>query len=240
MALSVTALLSFTIMLRINVWVTLGTFIPLALIIIIAQMLAGRPKTYRKASRQATSDVTGMIADMFNATQAIKVGHAEERIIARFRLLNDRRRETMVKDRFLVQIVDTLGGSTVDIGVGFILLVAAQAMYDGSFTVGDFALFASYIWPSTHLMRTIGNFLTRYKQVGVSTNRMEAIMQGKPAGAVVAHHPIHMTGALPEIPYTPKTEAYQLDTLSVRNLSYRYESSSDSGTFAIENINLNL
>ena len=239
-ALSVTALLSFTIMLRINVWVTLGTFIPLALIIIIAQMLGGRAKTYRKASRQATSDVTGMIADMFNATQAIKVGHAEERIIARFRLLNDRRRETMVKDRFLVQIVDTLGGSTVDIGVGFILLVAAQAMYDGSFTVGDFALFASYIWPSTHLMRTIGNFLTRYKQVGVSTNRMEAIMQGEPAGAVVAHHPIHMTGALPEIPYTPKTEAYQLDTLSVRNLSYRYESSSDSGTFAIENINLNL
>ncbi|MBE2220929.1 MAG: ABC transporter ATP-binding protein [Anaerolineae bacterium] len=241
-ALSVTALISFTIMLRINVWVTLGTFIPLAIIIVIAQRLGGRAKSYRQASRQATSDVTGMIADMFNATQAVKVGHAEERIIARFRNLNDRRRETMVKDRFLVHLIDTLSGSTVDIGVGFILLVAAQAMYEGTFTVGDFALFASFIWPSTHLMRTIGNFLTRYKQVGVSTNRMEAIMQGEPAGAVVAHHPIYMTGDLPAIPFSPKTAVHQFEALRVKNLSYRYEGGSGNGdgTDGIENISFDV
>ena len=241
-ALSVTALISFTIMLRINVWVTLGTFVPLALIIIMAQMLSGRAKAYRQASRQATSDVTGMIADMFNATQAVKIGHAEERIIGRFRTLNDRRRETMVKDRFLVQLVDTLSGSTVDIGVGFILLVAAQAMYDGTFTVGDFALFASYIWPSTHLMRTVGNFITRYKQVGVSTGRMEAIMQEEPAGAVVAHHRIYMTGDLPAIPFTPKTAVTPFKQLAAKNLSYRYENSGGTGqgSGGIEAINLNL
>jgi len=241
-ALSVTALLSFTIMMRINVWVTLGTFIPLAIIIVIAQLLGERAKTYRKASRQATSDVTGMIADMFNATQAVKVGHAEERIIGRFRVLNDRRRETMVKDKVLVQVVDTLGGSMVEVGVGFILLVAAQAMYDGTFTVGDFALFASYIWPSTHLMRTVGNFITRYKQVGVSTGRMEAIMQGEPAGAVVAHNPIYMTGDLPQIPYVTKTEIYQFNQLSAKNLFYQYESSNGngSGSGGIENISLDV
>lgn len=239
-ALSVTAVISFTIMLRINVWVTLGTFIPLAIIIVIAQMLGGRAKAYRKASREATSDVTGMIADMFNATQAVKVGHAEERIIGRFRTLNDKRRETMVKDRFLVQLIDTLSGSTVDVGVGFILLVAAQAMYAGTFTVGDFALFASYIWPSTHLMRTVGHFMTRYKQVGISTGRMEAIMQGEEAGAVVAHNPIYMTGDLPQIPYRPKSEEHRFAQLAVQNLSYRFESSSDnlSGAGGIEDISL--
>jgi ATP-binding cassette, subfamily B, bacterial len=235
-ALSITALLSFTIMLRINVWVTVGTFIPLAIIIVVAQLLGGRAKAYRQASRQATSDVTGMIADMFNATQALKVGHAEERIINRFRVLNDRRRETMVKDRFLVQFVDTLSSSTVDIGVGFILLAAAQSMYTGAFTVGDFALFASYIWPSTHLMRIIGNFLTRYKQVGVSTGRMEAIMQGEPAGAVAAHHPIYLTGDLPELPFTPKTEAHGFQKLALRHLGYRYENNSGSGSGGIEDV----
>ncbi len=228
-ALSVTALISFSIMFSINPWVTLGTFAPLALIILVAQRLGQRAKAYRQASRKATADVTGMIADMFNATQAIKVGSAEERIIGRFRQLNNRRRQTMVKDRVLLQLIDTLSSSTVDIGVGLILLAAAGAMYAGTFSIGDFALFASYIWPSTHLMRTVGNLLTRYKQVGVSTGRMEAIMQGEPEGAVVAHHPIYMEGALPALPYVAKTAVHQLNSLEVRGLTYLYPPVAEGG-----------
>ncbi len=238
-ALSVTAVLSFSIMFRINVWVTLGTFLPLAVVIFIAQRLGQRAKAYRRASRQATAEVTGMIADMFNATQAVKVAHAEERLIARFRLVNEKRRQTMVKDRVLVQLIDALSGGTVDVGVGLILLAAAQGMYAGTFTIGDFALFASYIWPSTHLMRTVGNLITRYKQVGVSTGRMEAIMQGEPEGAVVAHNPIHMTGDYPDLPYTPKTSAHRLELLTVNHLTYRYETAGGSWA-GIEDISLRL
>jgi len=237
-ALTVTAVISFSIMFRINAWVTLFTFIPLAVVIFIAQRLGQRAKAYRRASRQATAEVTGMIADMFNATQAVKVAHAEERLIARFRLVNEKRRQTMVKDRVLVQLIDALSSGTVDVGVGLILLAAAQGMYAGTFTVGDFALFASYIWPSTHLMRTVGNLITRYKQVGISTGRMEAIMQGEPEGAVVAHNPIHMTGEYPALPYTPKTSAHRLELLTAQHLTYRYETA--EGWAGIEDISLRL
>jgi ATP-binding cassette, subfamily B, bacterial len=221
-ALSVTALISFSIMFSINPWVTIGTFLPLLLIIVMAQWLGRWAKAYRQASRQATAEVTGLIADMFNATQAIKVGHAEERIIGRFRQVNDRRRQAMVKDRVLVQLVDALSGGMVDVGVGLILLASAQAMYAGVFSIGDFALFASYIWPSTHLMRTVGHLLTRYKQVGVSTGRMEAIMQGEPEGAVVTHNLIYLEGELPELPYVAKTAVHRLESLEVRGLTYHY------------------
>lgn len=240
-ALTVTAVISFSIMFHINVWVTLGTFIPLAIIIFIAQRLGQRAKAYRRASRQATAEVTGMIADMFNATQAIKVAHAEERLIGRFRLVNEKRRQTMVKDRVLVQLIDALSGGTVDVGVGLILLVAAQGMYAGTFTIGDFALFASYIWPSTHLMRTLGHLITRYKQVGVSAGRMEAIMQGEPEGAVAAHNPIYLDGDYPDLPYTAKTAVHHLDLLTVDHLTYRYEAASANGDRAgIEDVSLRL
>ncbi len=224
-ALSITALFSFAIMFHISPLVTLGTFVPLAVIIVSAQRLSAPARRYRRASRQATSEVTGMIADMFHATQAVKVANAEEHILRRFRRINDQRREAMIKDRLLTQFVDALSGGTVDIGVGLILLVAAQAMYAGEFTIGDFALFASFIWPTTHLMRKVGNLITRYNQVGVSTTRMERIMQGLPAGAVVAHHPIYMEGDLPELPYTAKSADHRLQSLQVSNLSYRYPTS---------------
>ncbi|MCP4427508.1 MAG: ABC transporter ATP-binding protein [Chloroflexi bacterium] len=234
-ALSVTAVISFTIMFRINVWVTLGTFLPLTLVIFAAQRLGRLAKEYRTASRAATAEVTGMIADMFNGTQAIKVGNAEERIIGRFRQLNDRRRETMVRDKLLTQFVDALSNGTVDVGVGLILLAAAQAMYADTFTVGDFALFVAYIWPSTHLMRMAGHLLTRYKQVGVSTQRMDAIMQGRPSGSVVAHNPIHMLGDLPEIPFVEKTAVHRLEKLEVKALRYQHQQSTKNSQQSTEN-----
>ncbi len=219
------AVFSFAIMLQISVTVTLGVFVPLAVVVFIAQRLRHRARAYRAQSREATSQVTGLIADMFNGAQALKVAHAEERIVARFRTHNDRRKEAMVKDRLLTQVVEALSDGTVDIGIGLILLLVAQAMYAGEFTVGDFALFAAYIWPVTQLMRMSGTVITRYNQVAVSNQRMEAMMQGAPPGEVVAHHPIYFDGrdgTLPDLPYTPKTAADRLERLEVRGLSYRY------------------
>ncbi len=222
-ALTFTAILSFYIMFQISPLVTLGTFIPLAMIIVFSQRLGGRAKRYRQASRKTTAEVTGMIADMFNGTQALKVGNAEERIVARFREIGDRRRQAMVRDRALAQLVDALSGGAVDIGVGLVLLVAAQAMFTGDFTIGDFALFVSYIWPSTHLMRMTGLFMTRYKQVGVSTQRMEEIMQGLPAGSVVEHNPIYMVEEPPPLPDVAKSAADSLQTLEIEALGFAYE-----------------
>ncbi len=226
-ALSITALVSFVIMFQISPLVTIGTFLPLAIIVFAAQALAGPARRYRQTSRARTAEVTGMIADMFNATQAVKVANAEENILCRFRELNDQRRGAMIKDRLLTQLIDAFSGSTVDVGVGLILLVAAQSMYAGDFTVGDFALFASFIWPTTHLMQKVGNLIARYNQVGISTKRMERIMQGKPPGAVVEHNPIYMQGDLPPLPHTPKTAEHRLEHFRVSGLTYRYPSLDD-------------
>jgi ATP-binding cassette subfamily B protein len=220
----ITALISLVIMLQISPLVTLGTFAPLAIIIFVAQRLGKVAKKYRKTSREATSQVTGIIADMFNGAQAIKVGNAEERIVAHFSQLNDQRREAMVKDRLLRQLVDALSYGTMDVGLGLTLLLAARAMYTGEFTIGDFALFAAYIWPMTQLMRMAGSALTTYKQSGVSVQRMETLMQGAEAGGPVAHHPVYMSGDYPETPYAPKTDEHRLDRLVVENLSYEYDS----------------
>jgi ATP-binding cassette subfamily B protein len=220
--LILTAVISFAIMLQISVVVTIGTFVPLAIVIIIAERLGGRAKEYRRQSREATSQVTGLIADMFNGTQAIKVANAEERIVARFRVVNDRRKGAMVKDRLIAQVVEALSEGTMDVGVGLILLFAAQAMYGGTFTVGDFALFAAYLWPVTQLMREAGYVITRYNQVYVSNQRMEAMMQGTPPGEIVAHHPIYFDGRFPSLPHSPKTAADRLEQLEVRGLSYEY------------------
>jgi ATP-binding cassette subfamily B protein len=222
MGTGIAAVIALIIMVRINPLVTLGTFLPLVFIVATAFRLGPRVERYRKASREATSQVTGLIADMFHGTQALKVGNAEERVVAHFRQLNNRRRETMVKDKVLSQLVNALSHGSVDIGMGLILLLAARYLYAGSFTIGDFALFVAYLRPLTELMRMAGWLIISYKQSGVSLVRMEQMMQGAPAGGPVVFHPVYLSGPFPELPYLPKTDADRLERLTVRGLTYQH------------------
>ncbi len=223
--LAISAAISLFIMLRISVTITLGTFLPLAAIIIVAQLLGPRVERYRKAGREATSQVTGLIADMFNGTQAIKVANAEERIIAHFRTVNDRRKQTMIRDKMLSQAVNALSYGSTDISMGLILLFAATRLYSGEFTVGDFALFAAYLWPLGEFIRMTGWLITTYRQTGVSLVRMEQMMQGAPVGGPVVHHPVYMDGHFPALPFEEKTAADRLERLTVEGLGYQYERS---------------
>ena len=234
--LIISAGISVTIMLQISVPVTLGTFVPLLVVVGIAQQLGERAKRYRQASRQATSQVTGMIADMFNSTQALKVANAEERVIGRFREINDQRKQMMVRDKLLVQLVDALSTGTIEMGMGLILLLAARQMYLGTFTLGDFALFAAYIWPVTQLFRIFSRMITNYKQAGISTQRMETMMQGAPVGQVVAPQPLYLDGNLPPLPHTPKSVEHTLSDLTVNNLTFTYPGSGNG----IHNLDLSL
>lgn len=224
LGLGITAVISFLILWRISPVVTLGTFAPLAIIIIIARALLPRVESYRKTSRAATSQVTGMIADMFNGTQAIKVANAEENIIAYFREINDKRRHAMILDKVLSEFIQALSHGTVDIGLGLILFLAASLMYSGEFSVGDFALFAAYLWPMTQFMRMTGWLITLYRQSGVSFNRMEQIMQGAANGRPVAHNPIYFNGKYPNVVPQSRTEAHRLVSLKVINLTCHYDS----------------
>jgi len=233
--LGIAAIISLVIMLRINVLITIGTVAPLLLIFVIVELLGPLIKKYRKASRKATSQVTGLIADMFNGTQTIKVSSAENRIVDHFRRINEGRRKAMLRDKVLTTLVTALSHGTVQIGLGLILLLAAKSMYAGEFTIGDFALFAAYIWPLTEAMHMASRLITLYKQTSVSIQRMEQMMQGLPPGEPVAPNPVYIFGDLPKLSHVPKTNEHRLEELSVRNLSFEYaiENNTTAGIYDI-------
>src|SRR5208283_4703775 len=120
-------------------------FGPLVGVVAIAHMATTRVHPYRRAGRQATAQVTGALGDMFEAAQAVQVAGAEERVIAHFRRLNNTRRDAMLKDQVLTQVLDSVFINSANIGTGLVLLLGAQAMRSGSFSVGDFALFVAYL-----------------------------------------------------------------------------------------------
>ncbi len=233
---SIFAVCAIAVLLSINVPITLYVFLPLVGVVVVARLASNVVQRARVASRLATGRVTGAIGEMFTSVQAIKVAGAETSIIGHFRTLNDQRRVAMLKDRAVSKTIDAVFGNIVSLGTGMILLIAAGEMRDGSFTVGDFALFVSYLAFVTEFTEFFGVFLSHYQQTSVAFDRMGGLMQGAPATALVAHTPLHLTGPLPASVYPAKTAADRLDTLEVAGLSYIHP---DSGR-GVRDISLRL
>ncbi|KAA3663274.1 MAG: ABC transporter ATP-binding protein [Chloroflexi bacterium] len=228
--------ITLTIMLVINARLTLIALIPLAVVISIANAATGRIEAYRKELRKRSGIVTGFIAETFNAVQAIKVATAEDRVIDYFETLNEKRRQAALKDRLFNEILRSIFRNSSNLATAVILLLAAQSLQDGSFTVGDFALFTSYLANTTDFVTFLGFLMARYKQAGVAANRMVRLLQGAPPENLVQHGPVHMTGNLPEVPFVAKTAVHHLHTLDLNHLTYKHPDSNRG----IEDINLQL
>jgi ATP-binding cassette, subfamily B, bacterial len=236
LSFGVFAIVAMIVMIRINAQIALIVFLPLVLVTVLANLMVKRVEQYRKAQRKATGKVTDFVGEMFGAAQAVKVATAEQRMLRHFRDLNEVRRKAAVRDRMFHELFHSVFWSAINLGTGAILLLSGQAIRAGTFTVGDFALFVYYLGFVTEFTGMLGGFWAWYKQVGVSLGRMVRLLQGEPVDTLVEHGPVHMRGALPDVPYVEKTVAHHLRTLDAKGLTHKYASSGRG----IEDIDLHI
>ena len=229
-------MVALSIMMSINARIALFALLPLILVILVANSATGRIQAYRQEVRKRSGIVTGFIAETFGAVQAIKVASAEDRVIDYFDTLNEKRRQAALKDRLFNEMLGSIFQNSGNIGTAIILLLAAQSLQAGEFSVGDFALFVSYLGNTTGFVGFLGFMLARYKQASVAVERMVRLLQGAPPLSLVRHSPVYLSGLLPEIPFVPKTAAHHLSQLTVHNLSYLHP---ESGR-GVRNISLHL
>lgn len=199
--------------------------IPMVAVMFLVYYVRSRVEGYSRAARKAAGIVTGYIGELFGAVQAVKVARAEESMIGHFRSLNDDRSRTALRDRLFDQVLHAIFHNAVNISTAVIMIVAAEKMKSGSFTVGDFALFTYYLPALAEMTWMLGSLLVRYRRANVAVERMENLMQSAEPGTLVAHGPIYVDEEAPRLPIPTRTEADRLQTLEVRALSYRFPDS---------------
>ena len=230
------ALVGLAILVRVNARLTLALLLPLAIVVVSVFILSRYMQRYRAASRAAAGRVTAFIGDVFGNVLAVKVNGAEQRAKVRFDRINEARRKAALKDAVFSEMRWTIHDSAVDICMGLILLLGAQAMGNGTFTVGDFALFVTYLGPVTYGITAIGNMTAWGQQTTVSLRRMTELLQGAPAETLVAPRPVVVNKELRDIPFALRTAEHRLMSLNVSGLTYRYP---DAGR-GIDDINLHI
>ena len=224
-------------MLRIDAPLTALVFAPLVVIVIAVRVLRQRIARYHERFRRDTGAVTSFIAELYAAIPALQALSAEQRAVRRFEQLNAARLQGAIRDQLLTKILTSGFDNVAQIGAGVILVVAAGAIVDGSFTVGDFSLFVyNLTFLSQQAAGGFGNFLTRLRQVEVSLQRLLGMMGGASADALTAPSSMHLRGPLPEIPYRRKSAADRFESLTLDAVSFTYSGSPNG----IREIDLNI
>ena len=226
------------VMYRIDPAITLLVFVPMGILVAIVDRLGDRTAGLRRASREAVGRVTGFLGEVFGAVQAIKIAGATPHVVAQLRRLNATRRRTAVRDKVFYNLIDGLGVNVVQLATGAILLLAAGKIGSGTFTVGDFALFVTYLTQITWFPLEITRVLRGCVQVGVSVERMATVL-GSATGSRLSTTALLDTASLalggaPAWCAPSLAPREPLERLTVRGLTYRHP----DGTRGVDNVDL--
>lgn len=216
---------ALVVLIRIDPLITALVFLPLLGVIALVNRTRGQLRAYRQANQQAIGDVTGLLGELFAASLAVKVAGAEDHVVGHLETINERRRRATLADRVFSSLIDGMSHNAANLGTGLLLLAGAEAMRAGRFTVGDFALFASYLVWLSQTTSWVGLLLTHQRQMVVSLERLQQVMQGSPPEQLVRRATLHLRHGPPPLPDLAPAATERLAHLEVRGLTYRYPES---------------
>jgi ATP-binding cassette subfamily B protein len=178
------------IMISIEPVIAVAVVLPLVAVVIATRLATGRIRKNRAAYRHASAAVTSLLGEIFGAILTVKSAQAGSGILERLARLNDRRRRAGLRDELVTRLLGTFNRTTVDVTVGVVLLLAVPAMHRGDFTIGDLALFITYVGSLVWLPVYGGRLLAKQRQAGVAVDRMASLVPQASPATLVVHRPI--------------------------------------------------
>jgi len=214
--LAIFGVVALTIMFRIDPLMTGLILVPLLLTLVLTNVLRPTIRRVRRALREATGRVTDFVGETFQAVQSVQGAGREASMVRAFARLGDVRRRAAIRDALLAEVFKNVNDNMVHLATGVILLVGAGAMQRGTFTVGDFALFVTFLPRLTGTVSFLG-------------------AAGAGPEVVVADAELHLQGEVP--PFTdPRPRRVPLAELRVERLSVRH----GDGTTAVHDASFTL
>ena len=208
------------IMARINPWITLVAALPLLAVFFINRVSWRRFLLYDRATRVASSRVTGFLGEILGGVQAMKVADAETGALRYFDTLSEARRRAGVRQNTFLTLAFSVGQSMGDVAVALVVLLAGQSIQAGAMTIGDLTLFVTYLTIAVHFPANLGSFMSEIAQQRVVLDRLQEMHPDAPPGSIVVHRPIYEKGGAPDVVAPAKGAADRLDRLEVVGLTY--------------------
>ena len=181
MVMMVSSVISFGlaifVMIQINAALTLWIFTPITAVLVITMLAGPKIGQLRRKARSSTGDVTGFIRESLVSIITIKSMSSEEQFSAKMKELGEVRKKADVLDGLVTSSLGSLDRLIQNLAIGLILILTGRRIADGTFTVGDFALFTAYLITAGDLVFEVGRGIRKWMQAGISLQRLSELQQ---------------------------------------------------------------
>lgn len=220
----ITSVIALIVITSIDPIAGVSVAVPIGAALLLSAWLGPSLRRWRRAAREATAAVTSFIGDTFGSVLAVKAGGAEGAVDTAFRKLNQRRAVVAKRDQLGSELIRSLGYGTGEVTVGIVLLLVAARFRRGELSVGDIALFATYVvGVVAGLPKWVGRLGALHRQADVSVDRLGELMGGDRRAAVQPTTTYLRTG--PPVPVHDPRPAPDLQRLEARGLTVRHPAS---------------
>jgi ATP-binding cassette subfamily B protein len=221
-------LFALIVMVQIDWVITAVAILPLIGVFFLNRFAWERLMRYHQESRDGDSAVVGFLGELFGAIQAVKVADAESSTMRYLEKLSDERRKRNVRRGTFSALAFSVADNMGDVAVAVMVLLAGTAMARGAFTIGDFALFSSYLFLVARFPANFGSYLSEIASQRVVLDRVQAMHPDAPPESLIVHGPIYENSHREKLAsgeWTSrqvKSRADHLDTLEIKGLTYRH------------------
>ncbi len=156
-------------------------FLPLVAVVAVASVGRRRLTRLMANRREVTARVTSFLWDVWVGRDSVVASGAKERVVQHLGRLNAARRAAELRDRRWTLALDSLFTGTGQLGTALVLLAATAARQQGQFSVGDFALFATYLLQMVQYIAFVGYLMDSARDAGVVVQRLAAVTSPRAA-----------------------------------------------------------
>ncbi|MDH3517546.1 MAG: ABC transporter ATP-binding protein/permease [Acidimicrobiia bacterium] len=215
------------VMFRIDPGLTALVLIPLLVTTALTQSLSPQIRRRRRAMRTATEAVTGFIGETFGAVQAVKLADAEDALLGSFERLNETRRRAALRDTFLTELLRSVNANMATVATAVVLIGVSGPISRGEFTVGDLAVFLTFLPRFTGYMAFAGDMIAQHRRTGVAFERIRRLGVDAPNARLLDRTRVPLAGDLDELPPRRLKPEHRLRRLDVSGLTFSHAGSED-------------
>ncbi|MDE0398426.1 MAG: ABC transporter ATP-binding protein [Candidatus Poribacteria bacterium] len=172
--------LALTIMLRIDVGLTLVALLPYPVLALVIRFLGKRLHARYERIQEAFSTLNTKVQENLSGVRVVKAYTLEASEIEHFQKLNrefvDRNHEQIRLMTFFFPIFRCLPG----ISIVVLLWMGGLRVIDGEMSLGDFVAFEAYLMMLIRPMITLGFIVNTFERGAASMGRIQAILNEKP------------------------------------------------------------
>ena len=130
----------------------------------------------RKKVRKMDGTVNGFAGEILDAVLAVKMAGAEESVLSYFERLGQKRENVSIRQNVFRQFINSVNQFSFEIGEGVILLLAFRMIREGSFSIGDFALFTFLFDSISSVVSSTAQVVSELPQVEIAVERLESMI----------------------------------------------------------------